>query len=75
MAKMNVLEALRVALTWELEHDPKVVLLGEDVGTAGDDPVAPRVDLQQAGCLGYGLRLNELEGLHPGLTRLPSSIG
>ena len=35
MAKMNVLEALRVALTWELEHDPKVVLLGEDVGTAG----------------------------------------
>jgi pyruvate/2-oxoglutarate/acetoin dehydrogenase E1 component len=35
MARMNVLEALRAAMAWELEHDPDVVLLGEDVGTAG----------------------------------------
>ena len=32
---MNVLEALRSAMAWELEHDPDVVVLGEDVGTAG----------------------------------------
>jgi len=35
MALMNVLEALRSAMAWELEHDPEVVLLGQDVGTAG----------------------------------------
>jgi pyruvate/2-oxoglutarate/acetoin dehydrogenase E1 component len=35
MAQMNVLEALRAAMAWELEHDPDVLLLGEDVGTAG----------------------------------------
>ena len=35
MAKMNVLEALRAAMAWELEHDSDVVILGEDVGTAG----------------------------------------
>ncbi len=35
MAQMNVLEALRAAMGWALEHDPDVVILGEDVGTAG----------------------------------------
>ncbi len=35
MAQMNVLQALRAAMAWELEHDPDVVVLGEDVGTAG----------------------------------------
>jgi len=35
MAQMNVLEALRAAMAWELEHDAEVVILGEDVGTAG----------------------------------------
>ena len=35
MAQMNVIEALRAAMAWELEHDPDVVILGEDVGTAG----------------------------------------
>jgi pyruvate/2-oxoglutarate/acetoin dehydrogenase E1 component len=35
MARMNVLEALRAAMAWELEHDADVVLLGEDVGIAG----------------------------------------
>lgn len=32
---MTVLEALRAAMAWELEHDPSVLILGEDVGTAG----------------------------------------
>ncbi len=35
MARMNVLEALRAAMAWELEHDPDVLVLGEDVGIAG----------------------------------------
>lgn len=35
MAQMNVLQALNAAMAWELEHDPDVVLLGEDVGVAG----------------------------------------
>jgi len=33
--KMTVLEALRAGMAHELEHDPDVVILGEDVGTAG----------------------------------------
>lgn len=32
---MNVIEALRAAMAWALENDPDVVILGEDVGTAG----------------------------------------
>lgn len=32
---MNVLQALNAAMAWELEHDPDVVILGEDIGTAG----------------------------------------
>ena len=35
MSQMNVIEALRAAMGWALEHDPDVVILGEDVGTAG----------------------------------------
>lgn len=35
MAKMNVLEALRAAIAHEMERDDKVIVLGEDVGTAG----------------------------------------
>ena len=35
MAQMTVIEALRAAQAWALEHDPDVVILGEDVGTAG----------------------------------------
>ncbi len=33
--KMTVLEALRAAMAHELDNDPDVVVLGEDVGTAG----------------------------------------
>ena len=33
--KMTVLEALRSAMAHALENDPDVVVLGEDVGTAG----------------------------------------
>lgn len=33
--RMNVLEAINAAMAWEMEHDDDVVLLGEDVGTAG----------------------------------------
>jgi pyruvate/2-oxoglutarate/acetoin dehydrogenase E1 component len=32
---MTVLEALRAAMAWEMARDPLVVILGEDVGTAG----------------------------------------
>jgi len=32
---MTVLEALNAAMAHELEHDPEVVILGEDVGQAG----------------------------------------
>ena len=35
MSKFNVLEACNAAMAHELEHDPNVLLLGEDVGTAG----------------------------------------
>jgi pyruvate/2-oxoglutarate/acetoin dehydrogenase E1 component len=30
MQEMNVIEALRAAMAWALEHDPDVVILGED---------------------------------------------
>lgn len=33
--KSTVLEAINSAMAYELEHDPSVVLLGEDVGKAG----------------------------------------
>lgn len=33
--RMTLLEALRAAMAYELENDPDVVVLGEDVGTAG----------------------------------------
>jgi 2-oxoisovalerate dehydrogenase E1 component beta subunit len=35
MADLNLVEAVNVALTYELEHDASVVLLGEDIGTNG----------------------------------------
>lgn len=35
MTEMTVLEALNAAMAHELEHDPKVVILGEDIGIAG----------------------------------------
>lgn len=35
MPRLNVLEALNAAMAHELEHDPDVVILGEDVGQAG----------------------------------------
>jgi pyruvate dehydrogenase E1 component beta subunit len=35
MAKMNVLQALNAAMAHELEHDPDVLIMGQDVGTAG----------------------------------------
>lgn len=35
MTQMNVLQALNAAMAWEMERDPTVVLLGEDVGNAG----------------------------------------
>ncbi len=35
MTKLNVLEALNAAMAHEMERDPDVVLLGEDVGQAG----------------------------------------
>jgi len=35
MAKMTMVEAINMAHAWEMEHDPSVVVLGEDVGANG----------------------------------------
>jgi pyruvate dehydrogenase E1 component beta subunit len=35
MAEMTLIDAVTTALAWELEHDPRVVILGEDVGVNG----------------------------------------
>ena len=35
MPEMNLVEAVNRALAYELEHDPSVVLLGEDIGANG----------------------------------------
>jgi 2-oxoisovalerate dehydrogenase E1 component beta subunit len=35
MARVTLVEAVSMALAWELEHDERVVLLGEDVGING----------------------------------------
>ena len=35
MAEVNLIEAINMALAWELEHDRSVVVLGEDVGVNG----------------------------------------
>jgi pyruvate dehydrogenase E1 component beta subunit len=35
MAKVTLVEAITMALTWELAHDADVVLLGEDIGRNG----------------------------------------
>jgi 2-oxoisovalerate dehydrogenase E1 component beta subunit len=35
MAELNILEAIRIALDEEMERDPNVMLLGEDVGKKG----------------------------------------
>lgn len=33
--EMNMVSAIRDALTWEMEHDERVIVLGEDVGPKG----------------------------------------
>lgn len=35
MAKVTLVEAVNMALAWEMAHDPDVVLLGEDIGRNG----------------------------------------
>jgi pyruvate dehydrogenase E1 component beta subunit len=35
MPEMTLIDAVTTALAWELEHDPRVVVLGEDVGVNG----------------------------------------
>jgi len=35
MAEVNLVEAVNMALAYALEHDPEVVLLGEDIGVNG----------------------------------------
>lgn len=35
MAEVSLIDALTMAMSWELEHDPNVVVLGEDVGING----------------------------------------
>jgi 2-oxoisovalerate dehydrogenase E1 component beta subunit len=35
MPKVTMIEAIAMAQAWELEHDPSVVVLGEDVGRGG----------------------------------------
>ncbi|TMG82805.1 MAG: alpha-ketoacid dehydrogenase subunit beta, partial [Betaproteobacteria bacterium] len=35
MAEVNLVEAVNLALAYELEHDPDVIVLGEDIGVNG----------------------------------------
>ena len=35
MAEVTLIDAVTMAMAWELEHDPEVVILGEDVGVNG----------------------------------------
>lgn len=35
MPKVTMVEAIAMAQAWELEHDPSVIVLGEDVGRSG----------------------------------------
>jgi len=35
MPKVTMIEAIAMAQAWELEHDPSVIVLGEDVGRSG----------------------------------------
>jgi 2-oxoisovalerate dehydrogenase E1 component beta subunit len=35
MPKVTMIEAIAMAQAWELEHDPSVIVLGEDVGKSG----------------------------------------
>lgn len=35
MADVTLIDAVTMAMAWELEHDPRVVILGEDVGVNG----------------------------------------
>ena len=35
MAEVSLIDALTMAMSWEMEHDPSVVILGEDVGING----------------------------------------
>jgi len=35
MAEVSLIDALTMAMAWELDHDPSVVILGEDVGVNG----------------------------------------
>ena len=35
MAEVSLIDALTMAMAWELEHDARVVILGEDVGVNG----------------------------------------
>ena len=46
MAELNLVEAVNRALAWEMQHDPAVVLLGEDIGVNGG-VFRATVDLQQ----------------------------
>jgi len=35
MAEVSLIDAVTMAMSWEMEHDPSVVVLGEDVGING----------------------------------------
>ena len=35
MARVTLIEAVTMALAWEMEHDDRVIVLGEDVGVNG----------------------------------------
>lgn len=35
MADVTLIDALTMAMAWELDHDPRVIVLGEDVGVNG----------------------------------------
>jgi pyruvate dehydrogenase E1 component beta subunit len=77
MAELTMVESIRLALDQEMEHDPKVVLLGEDIGINGGvfrateglmkKYGAERVldtPLNESGVIGFAVGM-ALYGLHP----------
>ena len=53
-----MIDALTMAMAWELEHDPSVVVLGEDVGVDGGVDAMRRDGTVYRGVLYAGLMLS-----------------
>jgi pyruvate dehydrogenase E1 component beta subunit len=77
MAELTLVESIRQTLSQEMERDPKIVLLGEDIGTNGGvfrvtegliDKFGPErvidTPLSESGIIGFATGM-ALYGLHP----------